>query len=73
MSEQTLIFDSKMNEESNKKTAKKRIRRPTLHKFFLNKQKVQKGQEHFSPTGNLIKAKTFKVVVSIVSIEWTAC
>lgn len=61
MSEQTTIFDSKMNEEINLPTAKKRIQRPTLHKKYLNKQKVQKGQEHFSPTGNLIRAKTFKV------------
>lgn len=41
--------------------SKKRIRRPTIHKKYLAKQKVQKGLEHFSRNGNLIPAKTFNV------------
>lgn len=41
--------------------SKKRIRRPTIHKKYLDKQKVQKGLEHFSRSGKLIPAKFFKV------------
>lgn len=50
-----------MNGENTLPKPKKRIRQPTLYKKFLNKQKVQKGEEHFSPRGNVIPAKTFKV------------
>lgn len=50
-----------MSDENNIPKSKKRIRRPTMHKKFLDKQKVQKGLEHFSKTGRLIPAKSFKV------------
>lgn len=50
-----------MSDENIVPKSRKKIRRPTILKKFLNKQKVQKGLEHFSPTGKLIPAKTFKV------------
>lgn len=52
-----------MSDENNFPRTKKRIRRPTCHKKYLNKQKVEKGLEHFSPSGNLIPAKTFQVQI----------
>lgn len=50
-----------MTDENPFPRTRKRVRRPTCHKKFLNKQKVEKGLEHFSKSGNLIPAKTFKV------------
>lgn len=50
-----------MSDENTIPKSKKRIRRPTIHKKFLEKQKVQKGFEHFSRSGKLIPAKTFNV------------
>lgn len=47
------------DENSEIQKSKKRIRKPTIHKKYLEKQKVQKGLEHFSRSGKVIPAKTF--------------
>lgn len=49
-----------MSDENPFPRTRRRVRKPTCHKKFLNKEKVQKGLEHFSQSGNLIPAKTFK-------------
>lgn len=54
-------FFGKMSDENISTKTRKRIRRPTIHKKFLDKQKVQKGLEHFSRSRNLIPAKSSKI------------
>lgn len=49
------------NDDKNVSPAKsrKRTRNPTMHKSFIRKQKVQKGEPHYSASGKLIEGKSF--------------
>lgn len=54
-----LIFLYIDNDDENVCPSRKRKRNPKLHKEFLRKRKVQRGEEHYSASGKIIKRKQF--------------
>lgn len=46
--------------------SRKKTRNPEKHKKFIQKQKVQRGEEHLTKSGRTVKGKTFKAQLNCV-------
>lgn len=52
------------NESTGSKLSRKRTRNPTSHLAHIKKQKVQKGEEHQTSSGKIVKGKVFQAQVT---------
>lgn len=57
-----IVIVNSSNDDENGKS-RKRTRNPNNHKILVEKMKVQKGLEHLSKSGKVIKAKEFQIQI----------